>query len=359
VEVDGGIPVHRIAGWSQALSRFYADPERPFHPTAPDPGIVSTLFKLVRENQPEIVHCHSWMLHSFLPFLPSRKTRLVVTMHEYGFVCAKNTFVYKGGVCTGPRLGKCVACAREQYGLIRSTALTTGLHVTRRLRRRVDRYIAVSQSVAQAGKSLVTDPRREIVVIPPFLPDECFHPVDTRRPEFVPPVGEYMMFAGALGPHKGIDVLLEAYSGLNRKVPLVLVGLRHYDTPRRFPDDVIVVEDVSHGDVMRAWRNCVLAIVPSRWPEPFGLVALEAMAAGRPVVASSVGGLRTLVEDGRTGIHVPPGDAAALQTGIQRLLNDPAERSRLGEAGRERAAGYKASEVVPKIEKVYGEVMGY
>ena len=353
---DGDIPVHRIAGWSQALSRFYADPERPFHPTIPDPGIVRTLSNMIRERQPQVVHAHSWMLHSLLPFLPSPKTRLVVTMHEYGLVCPKNTFEYRGGVCDGPRLAKCIACASGQYGTIRSVALTAGLRVTQRLRRRVDRYIAVSEPVAEACKPLAIDCQRQIDIIPPFLPDESFEFADTGRPGFVPATGGYIMFTGALGPHKGIDVLLEAYQGIDPKIPLVLLGLRRHDTPQRFPCGVIVVENVSHGDVMRAWKNCAVAVVPSRWPEPWGLVALEAMVAGRPVIASAVGGLQTLVQDGRTGIHVPPGDAAALRAGIQRLLNDPGERSRMGEAGRERAAGYKASEQVPKIEQVYHEV---
>ncbi len=141
------------------------------------------------------------------------------------------------------------------------------------------------------------------------------------------------------------------------EIPLVLLGLRRHDTPQRFPSGVIVAENVSHGDVMRAWKNCDVAVVPSRWPDPWPLVALEAMAAGRPVVASAVGGLRTLVQDGKTGIQVPPGDVAALRAGIQRLLSDPLEQSRMGDAGRERAVGYKASELVPKIEQVYREVI--
>ena len=310
-EVDGDIPVHRMGGWSQALSRFYVDPERPFHPTVPDPGLVRKLFHLIRERQPQVVHVHSWMLYSLLPFLPSRKTRLVVSMHEYGFVCSKNTFTYKGGVCDGPRLTKCVACASGQYGSIRSVVLTTGLRVTRPLHRRVDRYIANSASVAEACQPLISNSDAKIDVIPPFVPDEYFCPADTKRPEFLESVGEYIMFAGALGPHKGVDVLLEAYRGIAPQVRLVLLGLRRHDTPQRFPDGVVIAEDVPHDEVMRAWYNCVAAVVPSRWPEPWGMVALEAMAAGRPVVASAIGGLQSIVQDGRTGILVPPGDPAA------------------------------------------------
>jgi glycosyltransferase involved in cell wall biosynthesis len=75
--------------------------------------------------------------------------------------------------------------------------------------------------------------------------------------------------------------------------------------------------------------------VPS-FREGFGVVCAEAMAHARPVVASSVGGLLDLVADGETGIHVPPGDVAALRDGLQRLLADRELRRRLGEAGRER-----------------------
>jgi len=112
------------------------------------------------------------------------------------------------------------------------------------------------------------------------------------------------------------------------------------------------VENVPHNDVMRAWKNCAVAIAPSRWPEPWGLVALEAMSTGRPVVASAVGGLQALVEDGRTGIQVPPGDVVSLRAGIQRLLDDPGERFRMGDGRSGARGGYRASELVPKIEQV-------
>jgi glycosyltransferase involved in cell wall biosynthesis len=81
------------------------------------------------------------------------------------------------------------------------------------------------------------------------------------------------------------------------------------------------------------------------------------MAAGRPVVASAVGGLADIVLDDTTGILVPAGDATALRAGIHQLLADPARRLRMGEAGRERAASYAAGVVVPQIERVYREAI--
>jgi glycosyltransferase involved in cell wall biosynthesis len=310
-----------------------------------------------RERQPDVVHAHGWVLYSLLPFLPSQETRLVVTMHEYGLVCPKMTFVYKDGVCDGPKYTKCVACASHQYGVARATALTTGMTITRHSLRRVDRYIAVSNAVARACAPLSESGRQPFDIIPPFVPDATFELDGTARPLFVPAKGDYVMFAGALGPHKGIDVLLEAWQGLNSPVPLVMVGLHHHDTPRQFPNGVIVVENVPHGDVLRAWKHCAIAVVPSRWPEPLGMVALEAMAAGRPVIASAVGGLPEVVQDGVTGILVPPNDSHALLTSLEKLIAEPELRTQMGQAGRHRAANYSATVVVPQIERVYREVV--
>jgi glycosyltransferase involved in cell wall biosynthesis len=111
-----------------------------------------------------------------------------------------------------------------------------------------------------------------------------------------------------------------------------------------------------HRAVLRAFQRCLLAIVPSVWPEPCPTVLLEAMAAGRAVVASSVGGIPELVVDGETGLLVPPGDAAALRHALQRMLDDPTLRRRMGAAGRKRVEQFRGDRVVPRIERVYQQV---
>lgn len=91
-------------------------------------------------------------------------------------------------------------------------------------------------------------------------------------------------------------------------------------------------------EALRAlWRRAAIAAFPSVWDEPFGIVAVEAMAMGKPVIASAVGGLVDIVADGETGFAVPPGDAGALAECIAALLDDPDLRRRMGAAGRARA----------------------
>jgi glycosyltransferase involved in cell wall biosynthesis len=110
---------------------------------------------------------------------------------------------------------------------------------------------------------------------------------------------------------------------------------------------------VERADVPALLRSADL-VVCAPWYEPFGMVALEAMACGVPVVASAVGGLVDTVIDGVTGVHVPPRDVDALARAIRELLADPARRCALGEAGRLRArARYDWHTVAAETARAY------
>jgi glycosyltransferase involved in cell wall biosynthesis len=104
---------------------------------------------------------------------------------------------------------------------------------------------------------------------------------------------------------------------------------------------------------MEAWRRSSIALAPSVWSEPFGIVVIEAMAMGRPVIASRIGGLIDIVKDGESGFLVPAGNSAALAQAMKRLLDDKSLRERLGQAARQRSQDFRASVVIPRIEAVY------
>ena len=101
-----------------------------------------------------------------------------------------------------------------------------------------------------------------------------------------------------------------------------------------------------------------MGLAPSICVETFGLVVLEAMVAGRPVIASRIGGLADLVVDGMTGLLVPPGDALALRDAIQRLLDNRSLAEAMGALGRKQAEAYRASEVIPRLERIYHRLIG-
>jgi glycosyltransferase involved in cell wall biosynthesis len=92
-----------------------------------------------------------------------------------------------------------------------------------------------------------------------------------------------------------------------------------------------------HSEIKSLYAQADICVVPSLWEEPFGMVALEAMAVGRPVIASRVGGLASIVLDGETGFLVPPGDETTLADRIRTLLDDPRMRHEMGWKGRQRA----------------------
>ncbi len=356
-EDDQGVRVYRLPGWNRALKPFYVSAERQFHPTLPDPGVMAGLRRILAEERPDIVHGHGWMLYSYLPLRSRYDIPLVVTLHDYGLVCPRKTYMREGRVCDGPGYAKCVRCGIEQYGLAKSLLLTTGMAISKRGHGRVDRYIAISQAMRDASVQAAGRPVRPIEVIPTFIPDTALQPQPAYpRPAFLPQSDEYLLFVGELSPHKGVQVLLDAYQGLTDLAPLVMIGSQHGAASVEIPPGVFVARNVAHQDVMAAWERCAIGVVPSVWPEPFGQVAIEAMAARKPVVASAVGGLPDIIVDGVTGVLVPPGDAQALRLALRELLLDPARRARMGEAGHERARRFTVGAVADRIEQVYSEV---
>jgi glycosyltransferase involved in cell wall biosynthesis len=136
-----------------------------------------------------------------------------------------------------------------------------------------------------------------------------------------------VLFAGRLSPEKGILELVEAA----RDLRLVVAG----DGPLRTQVPG-ALGWVPHDELQALYARAAVVACPSR-REGFGVACAEAMAHGKPVVASAVGGLLDLVVDGETGLHVPPGDVRALRSALERLLADPELRKRLGAAARERA----------------------
>lgn len=360
VTSEGAVTVRRLIGWTRHLRRFSNDPHHQFHPTAPDPQLVRRLQEVVDEFRPDVVHAHGWILHSCLSLRLPTGTALVVTLHDYSLNCAKKTMVQGEQLdtcCAGASLRRCLPCANQFYGPVKGTALTLGLAESRRRLDRVDMFLPVSGAVAGASLPGVEGDR--IVVIPPFVPDGLGSAPDLGRPDFLP-AGDFLLFVGALGAHKGIDILARAHQNLGAALPLVVIGPTDAEVPvpRGSADrPVILRSGVAHEQIMAAFSAATVAVVPSRWSEPFGLVAVEALACGVPVVASRVGALGEIVLDGDCGLLVEPGDVQGLTQALDRLISDPGLRRRLGRRGKEHALTFAAAAVVPRVIDVYQHVL--
>jgi glycosyltransferase involved in cell wall biosynthesis len=354
-EAVDGFRIRRITGWSgRVLTGWYDRAEAPFHPPVPDPGVVAALKRIIEELRPDIVHSNGWISYSCMAIARRQRLPLVVTLHDSSLGCARKSLMRNGvEVCSGPRLDVCLRCAPGQYGIVKGTALTMGLRAARPLHGRVESWVAISQSVADRTRCVL--PRGcAISVIPPCSPQ--LPPLE-QRPDWLPADG-YALFVGRLSRNKGLNWLLDAYAGGEFRRPLVIVGTIQRDTPRTWPTGVVVRTDVPHQEVMEAWRHAGIGLVPSLWPEGFGLVAVEAMRSGVPVVASRAGALPEVVADGVTGILVTPGDTAELRAAIQRLDEDPALRRTMGTAGLRYAEKFSVETVSRLYEQHYYSFLG-
>ena len=358
IEDEHGVSVRRIDGWSAALRRFYVDPAYRFLPPAPDPGVARALQPILRELQPDVIHAHAWMLYSALPLSLARRHAIVMTLHDYGLACARKSYVRDDAPCSGPTLARCLRCAPKQYGRPVGTALVGALRFGRTLHDRVDRYLAVSTCVRD--RMLPYAAGRPIDVVPNFLAADVAATDPDPRPAFLPPSDGYLLYAGELARHKGVDVLLRAHARLGPAAPpLVLIGRPSPDLPLGGSDRVVVVPGAARADVLRAFARCAIGVVPSVWDEPCPTVALEAMSCGRPVVASRVGGLPDLVPDGVAGLLVPPRDDAALAAALARVLGDAPLAARLGAGARAHVAGFGERVVVDRIEESYERALAH
>jgi glycosyltransferase involved in cell wall biosynthesis len=192
----------------------------------------------------------------------------------------------------------------------------------------------------------------EVALIPP----------DVRVPEVERP---RVLFVGRLEPDKGVVELLQAAAQASGEIPFVLqlVGAGHLryaveDAKAHAPASLRIetAHDLPLTELFRRMRDAVAVVMPS-WTELFGIVALEVMGLGRPIIASKYGGVSEVIRDGVDGILVDPFDVEGLSTALQRVLSDASLRGRLGRSARERVATiYDVHAVAPRFLEAVEEL---
>jgi glycosyltransferase involved in cell wall biosynthesis len=365
-EVDEGIPVHRLRQLRTlpVLARRWRHHQPPF----PDPVTVIRLRRLIARFRPDVVHSYGWFTHSCAFALLGTDIPLLLTARDYGYSCATRTLLYNGRPCSGPSLFKCMTCAGREYGLIKGWIAALSVRSNARLLRRKVRAIHSISTYVQAiiRRDFLDDRIRTgatghvihdvIGAVPAeHLGSGSDASYSARLQEL--PAEPFLLFVGGLRRVKGVEQLVAAYERLSDPPPLVLIGTLERDSPPRFPPHVHVLTDFPHEAVMAAWERCLIGVLPSVLPEPFGTVVCEAMSRGKAVIGTRPGGHADMIVDGETGFLVPAGDVAALATAMQRLISDPDLRERFGAAGRVRAQQFTPSVAIPRLERLYEQLV--
>lgn len=216
-----------------------------------------------------------------------------------------------------------------------------------------------------------------VVVVPPGVDTSRFYPIPSdEAKEYigVPPCEQMLLFVGRIEPLKGIDTLIQAISLMRKMgvyVCLSVIGgepnpsaetentemarLKEMCKQAGLSDMVTFLGKRGQDTLPYYYSAAEAVVVPSHY-ESFGMVALEAMACGAPVVASQVGGLAYLVKDGETGFTVPVDDPKALAERLALLINDHALRKRLGSQAAQAAKGYAWENIAERIIQVYRDL---
>lgn len=351
-EREGEVEIHRIRDLTTRTPRLSEDPYRHHAPPFPDPEAVWRLRRLIRRFRPDAVHAYGWLAHSAAAAMTGIEVPLLLSARDYGNFCSVFTLVREGARCSGPAPAKCLGCASSTYGFAKGALATTSVFASKPLlRRKVTAIHGVSRFVAGEMNRHLRVPGALSAVVPNFH-EENDGPVDEEIMAQLP-AEPYIQFVGHLRQYKGLHDLLAAYEGLEDRPPLVLVGTRGPDTPERFPDGVTVLTYVPHATVMAMWERALFAVSPSIAPEALGNVVHEAMSKGCAVIGTKPGGHEEMIDDGKTGLLVPGGDAAALGRAMARLIADRELRERIGRAAELRARRFTPEVVMPELERLY------
>lgn len=226
-----------------------------------------------------------------------------------------------------------------------------------------------ADEAAQLERLYGADPSR-VEIVPPGVDHDVFCPGDKAlaRAHLGLGAGPVLLFAGRIQPLKGVDVAVQTLAALRRPATLVVVGgpsgrdgqresrhVRALVGDLGLDDRVRFVAPQPHRDLADYYRAADVCLVPSR-SESFGLVAIEAAACGTPVVAASVGGLRTLVAHDRTGYLIEGRDPTEYADHVRRLLDDPALAARMGAAAAREARSYCWSIAAAKLRRIYADL---
>ncbi len=292
---------------------------------------IARVVEAVRRFRPDVVHAHNTfplVSPGMFAAVRAEGAATVQTLHNFRLTCAGALLMRDGKPCETCVTGSPYAAVRHRcYRGSRLGSLAVARMIDRHRRigtwtRDVDAFVALTP-FARGRFTAAGLPPERIVVKPNGLPDPG-PPSEASR--------ETILFAGRLSREKGVETLKAAAGQLGQAIDVAGEG------PLRESLDgapgLTLLGTLPGTEVQARMARAAALVVPSLWYEGLPMVVAEAFAAGTPVIASRIGALADLVEDGVTGLLVTPGDPAELARAMARILADPQAARRMGRAAR-------------------------
>lgn len=318
--------------------------------------------ELLEATRPDVIHLQNFRRHltfSIVSQASKRRIPVVITAHDYEIICPSSLLFSDRSMCEacgGRRFYKAVTSRCKDGSRAGSLAVALEAYFIRAMRYYdlVSAVITPSRFARDTMVACGQDPSR-ISVIPNFIDASAYRPSFESR--------GYAISFGRLSPEKGIEVLVDAAARLP-DLRIVIAG----DGPSRASlEDRAVKAGLRNADFIgyvdrerlrQLVAGATFVVMPSVSPENLPYSVLESFALGKPVIASRIGGIPELVEDGRTGLVFEPGNAAALAEKIAHLVADPAAVRRMGETARQRVeTEFDASTHYKRLVGLYERVI--
>ena len=316
---------------------------------------------LADEVKPDVAHFHNIHAHlttSIVSPLRARGIPIVWTLHDYRLICPNTSLLSRGEICERcipNRFHEAVLqrCKKGSLPASFVAMLATLYDRLARIPARIDRFIAPSDFLRSKLLEGGFDPAR-VVCVPNFVDLALY----TGLPE-----EDYFCYLGRLSPEKGLDILVRAVAGLDAGRLLVVGDGPEAGALRTLAAELKTsrVEFAGYRsgeELRRILARSQFVVLPSRWYENLPFAVMEAFASSKAVVASRIGGIPEMVEDGVNGLLFPMGDEGSLAACLARMLGDRRLREEMGRRAREKAERlYEREGHYAEIERIYRDVI--
>lgn len=296
---------------------------------------------LLKNFSPDVAHIHN-IYHqispSILATLKKHNIPVVQTLHDYKLLTANYSMLVRNQIYTATKGGRYYnelrhKTMKDSYAASALAMVEMYVHKFMKVyEKNVDCFISPSHFL----KDMIADwgiPVKRIEVVRNFVDTASITPNYSSK--------GYILYAGGLYPEKGVDILLDSLANFEYDFSLQIAGtgpelsaLQHQATKLNLQDNITWLGHLSGSDLSTTIANAAVVVVPSRWYENCPYSVLEAFAHGKPVIATSIGGLPELVQPDSTGWLFSLNDSTGLRTALEEAVTNPEKRIEYGSAAR-------------------------